>query len=136
MFSNSFKSEKNDKSPSLVGYFLDDERQPSDVRWKEYPKNIEWNIFTNGKDFLRSFYNNDKQPDIISLDYELNPIPTVNPVNGDDVLGAILVHFHQNGWEIRDTEWFIHSRSKEGKPIMERMIKEARREQRMSNSSE
>lgn len=50
--------------------FLDDERVPSDVKWKELPRPERWHIVRNYEQFI-SFINDNGLPEFVAFDHDL-----------------------------------------------------------------
>lgn len=54
----------------MIGIFLDDERNPEDVTWIKYPKDIEWYVLRRMCDFQFSVMMIE-EPFIVSFDHDL-----------------------------------------------------------------
>ena len=54
----------------MIGIFLDDERNPEDVTWINYPKNIDWFVVRTMSDFLFTIYNTNEKY-CISFDHDI-----------------------------------------------------------------
>ena len=53
----------------LKGLFLDDERNPEDVTWVVYPKNIEWTVVRSYDKFFHEFHRHTFQ--VFSFDHDI-----------------------------------------------------------------
>lgn len=70
----------------MRGYFLDDERNPSDVTWMAYPDGIEWTVCRTIQDLIMSLASSGGFPGAyISLDHDLGA-----PETGMDAVKAIV----------------------------------------------
>ena len=56
------------------GLFLDDERVPSQVKWVELPKDVNWTIVRNFDEFVDAVQHNSF--DVISFDHDLGDAKT------------------------------------------------------------
>ena len=56
-------------SNKMKGLFLDDERNPEDVTWIDYPENIEWTVVRSGDEFLYEFHRHNFQ--VFSFDHDI-----------------------------------------------------------------
>ena len=64
-----------------LGLFLDDERNPEDVTWVDYPDNVDWYVVRNKNDFMIYLIKYDF--DYVSFDHD---IQCYNK-NGDEITG-------------------------------------------------
>ena len=53
----------------LRGLFLDDERNPEDVTWIDYPESIDWKVVRSYDEFFYEFHRSAFQA--ISLDHDI-----------------------------------------------------------------
>lgn len=81
----------------MVGLFIDDERNPHDVYWENYPFDIDWHIARNQKEFIRFFSNTPAQYqlDIISFDHDLGDFE-----NGTEITGYHLLKLYLGWWAL------------------------------------
>lgn len=75
----------------MIGIFLDDERNPEDVSWIQYPKDIEWYVVRRMADFLFCIYNLEETLNLlISFDHDIQDHNILgNEVTGYDCLKAM-----------------------------------------------
>ena len=57
------------------GLFLDDERNPCDVKWIKLPEGVEWTIVRNFGEFTQAIESNEITFDVISFDHDLGDTP-------------------------------------------------------------
>ena len=53
----------------MKGLFLDDERNPEDVTWIDYPESIDWKVVRSYSEFFYEFHRSDFQ--VISFDHDI-----------------------------------------------------------------
>lgn len=72
----------------MKGLFLDDERNPSDVTWIQYPSDIEWTIVRTHSDFLCQII--DFHFDVISFDHDLMNFVNEKEFTGKDCVNSLI----------------------------------------------
>lgn len=55
----------------MKGLFLDDERNPQDVTWVDYPQGIEWRVVRTFDAFVAALEENGVAFELISFDHDL-----------------------------------------------------------------
>lgn len=68
----------------MKGLFLDDERNPEDVKWITYPENIEWTIIRTYDEFIKEVKYN--HFDILSFDHDIQDFSKGSELTGYDCL--------------------------------------------------
>lgn len=66
------------------GLFLDDERNPQDVTWVQYPKNIEWTVVRTFSEFAKVVQS--RPFDLMSFDHDLQDFSKGTEMTGYDCL--------------------------------------------------
>ena len=108
------------ESGKIKGLFLDDERNPEDVTWVDYPENIEWTVVRSCDEFLYEFHRHNFQ--VFSFDHD---IPGYNhrgvELTGYTVLKAMLDTFLTTppGLYTFPEQVFFHTQNPIGKENME-----------------
>lgn len=82
----------------MKGLFLDDERNPEDVYWINYPDNIEWTIVREGSTFVEmsDIYNTF---DVISFDHDINSDMFDGYILMQHLLTTYSLNVQNKGWE-------------------------------------
>ena len=98
------------KDCKLKGLFLDDERNPSDVTWVNYPENIEWKVVRSYDEFFYEFHRHTFQ--VFSFDHDIQDSNHRGvELTGHTVLKAMLDTFPE--------QVFSHTQNPIGKENME-----------------
>lgn len=94
----------------MKGLFLDDERQPLNAYWVEYPNDVEWTIVRNYEEFVAAVSNSEF--DLISFDHDL----------GTDKSGYDCVKYfteqHQQGLIAYTPKMYFHTQNPVGRNNM------------------
>lgn len=94
-----------------VGLFLDDERNPEDVFWVKYPKDVEWFVVRRMSDFIFSICNG--EIDIISFDHDIQDYDMLgNEQTGYDCLKSLIDYCIDTNTRI--PECFFHTQNSVG----------------------
>ena len=103
----------------LKGLFLDDERNPEDVTWVVYPKNIEWTVVRRYDEFLYEFHRSDFQ--VFSFDHDIQGYNEIGvELTGYSALKAMVDYLIDNEESCHVPEQvFFHSQNPIGKTNME-----------------
>lgn len=99
------------------GVFIDDERNPKDVTWVEYDKNINWVIVRNFREFKEEIKSNGI-PKYISFDHDLADFDE----DGNEYTGMscmkFLVEYIQSSDEDLPQFFYFHTNNPIGKENM------------------
>lgn len=68
----------------MKGLFLDDERNPQEVTWVNYPENIEWTVVRSFSEFVKAV--STQGFNIISFDHDLQDFSKGAEMTGYDCL--------------------------------------------------
>lgn len=68
----------------MKGLFLDDERNPEDVTWMQYPENIEWVVVRTFSEFVKAVQSGIF--DLMSFDHDLQDFSKGSEMTGYDCL--------------------------------------------------
>lgn len=68
----------------MKGLFLDDERNPQDATWMQYPEAIEWVVVRTFSEFVKEVTS--QGFDLISLDHDLQDFSKGSEMTGYDCL--------------------------------------------------
>lgn len=99
-----------------IGLFLDDERNPEDVTWVDYPDDIEWYVVRRMNDFL--FVIMTCEFDYISFDHDINDYNLLDKENtGYDCLKQLVDWLIASGF--KTPKCFFHTQNPVGKKNME-----------------
>ena len=102
----------------MKGLFLDDERNPEDVTWIDYPENIEWVVVRDSSDFRDAFILG--WFDVVSFDHDIAEMSTEGKeTTGYDVLKSMVGHLMDNQDEYLPEQVFFHTQNLIGKENME-----------------
>lgn len=95
----------------LKGLFLDDERNPEDVTWLEYPDDITWTTVRNYNEFL--VYFEYYGWDIISLDHDIQDFKDGEEKTGYDCIKHIVndTLLSENPFYLLDLNVYVHSKN-------------------------
>jgi len=69
VYSVTILTKQGSKMSKVKGLFLDDERNPQDVTWVNYPENIEWTVVRSYNEFFYEFNRNTFQ--VFSFDHDI-----------------------------------------------------------------
>ena len=108
------------ESGKLNGLFLDDERNPKDVTWVNYPENIEWVVVRSYDKFFHEFYRETFQ--VFSFDHDIQDFNHRGvELTGSIVLKAMLDTFltTHHGLFTFPEQVFFHTKNPIGKENME-----------------
>lgn len=101
-----------------VGIFLDDERNPEDVKWVEYPAGIEWYVVRRMNDFLFCIYNMGGAAYVVSFDHDLQDYNLNGKENtGYDCLKSLVGFCMDTNTPL--PQCFFHTMNPVGKKNME-----------------
>lgn len=78
----------------MIGIFLDDERNPKDVKWMVYSTWIEWTVVRNHIDFFDVLP--EQEWDFISLDHDLHDFTEGVEYTGYDILKVMVDTYMQS----------------------------------------
>jgi len=99
----------------LRGLFLDDERNPSDVTWENYPSDVDWTIVRSYQEFLQHACACNW--DVVSFDHDIQSYEGNRERTGYDCLKYFLdtdaYHNCREGMML-----FFHSKNPVGKKNM------------------
>ena len=113
------------------GLFLDDYRNPSDVYWCRYPKDIQWEVVRSYDSFIGSLISG-RQYDFISYDHDLEEF------HYKDAAGVLDFDYNayeeKCGWHCalyakshyggRHPTWCVHSLNERGAANIEKLLGE------------
>lgn len=68
----------------MKGLFLDDERNPQDVTWMQYPDNVVWTVVRTFSEFVKAVQSTPF--DLISFDHDLQDFSKGSEMTGYDCL--------------------------------------------------
>lgn len=68
----------------MKGLFLDDERNPQDVTWLQYPEDVEWTVVRTFSEFVKAV--TAQGFELISLDHDLQDFSKGTEMTGYDCL--------------------------------------------------
>jgi len=101
----------------MIGIFLDDERNPEDVTWIQYPEGIEWYVVRRMNDFLFCIYNMENTDYVVSFDHDLQDYNLAGKENtGHDCLKSLVDYCMDKGYML--PECFFHTQNLVGKKNM------------------
>lgn len=101
----------------MIGIFLDDERNPEDVTWIQYPEGIEWYVVRRMNDFLFCIYNMENTDYVVSFDHDLQDYNLAGKENtGHDCLKSLVDYCMDKGYML--PECFFHTQNPVGKKNM------------------
>lgn len=100
-----------------IGLFLDDERNPEDVTWIEYPKDIQWTVVRTVQDF--EAHMSSVWYDYVSFDHDIQCYDSEgNEVTGYSLLKSMLEY--DGEWLLmKDKVFYFHTQNPVGKENME-----------------
>ena len=106
----------------MIGLFLDDERNPEDVTWIQYPDDIEWYVFSRYTDFIFAYLNlyesSDLESTIVSFDHDIQDSNLLGrEVTGYDCLKFLVEFCIEKGVAI--PKYYFHTMNPVGKSNME-----------------
>ena len=106
----------------MIGIFLDDERNPEDVTWVEYPENIDWAVVRTSADFFCALNNLD--PGYISFDHDIQEFFKTPPyeqeeTTGYDILKRMIDTYLLYNLSYTFPKCFFHTQNPVGKQNME-----------------
>jgi dGTP triphosphohydrolase len=104
----------------IKGLFLDDERNPEDVTWIDYPESIEWTVVRSYDEFFYEFHRGQFQ--VISFDHDIQDYNHRGvELTGYTVLKAMLDTFMTTppGLYTLPEQVFFHTQNPIGKSNME-----------------
>ena len=105
---------------TLKGLFLDDERNPEDVTWIDYPESIDWKVVRSYREFFYEFHRSAFQ--VISFDHDIQDYNHRGvELTGYTVLRAMLGTFLTTSPELYTfpEQVFFHTQNLIGKENME-----------------
>lgn len=94
----------------MKGLFLDDERNPSDVTWVNYPTGIEWKVVRNFTEFVLAVQSYNFE--VMSLDHDLQDFSRGSEMTGYD---CIKYFVGKAPCRITQPQVFVHSMNPVGK---------------------
>ena len=101
----------------MIGIFLDDERNPEDVTWIDYPNDIEWYVVRRMNDFLVAVFNMTGEY-FISFDHDLAEFDLAGDENtGYKALKAMVDYHIQKEYTL--PKCYFHTQNPIGKKNME-----------------
>ena len=105
----------------MIGIFLDDERNPEDVKWVKYPANVDWCVVRRMSDFTSILSTKGKFPDdmMISFDHDLQDFTHGEENTGYDCLKWLINYCIDNG--CRMPKCYFHTMNPVGKANMENL---------------
>lgn len=75
----------------MIGIFLDDERNPEDVFWLDYPEDIDWYVVRNYADFCFCISNMKSVNYLVSFDHDIQDFDVAGQeLTGYDSLKALV----------------------------------------------
>ena len=101
----------------IKGLFLDDERQPSDVSWINYPDNIDWYVVKTYAEFQEQI--NTDQYEVISLDHDIQDYFLGKEMTGKDCIGHLVNYCLDGDIDPNLITVFVHSQNPTGKRNIE-----------------
>ena len=104
------------KTIKLKGLFLDDERNPQDLTWIQYPENIEWVVARSYTEFFEVFQQN-YDFDLISFDHDIQSYIDNQEKTGYDCIKTLLNYYPED--YIEGVLFFFHTQNPIGKKNME-----------------
>lgn len=107
----------------MIGLFLDDERNPEDVKWVNYPDGIEWYIVRRMCDFMFTVLHCDF--DVISFDHDIQDFNSMGQEStGYDCLKWLADRCIDTGKQLPNC--YFHTQNPVGKNNMEQYYKQAK----------
>ena len=109
-----------ESSNKLKGMFLDDERNPEDVTWINYPESIDWTVVRSYDEFFYEFYRETFQ--VFSFDHDIQDYNHRGvELTGYTALKAMLDTFLTTTPELYTfpEQVFFHTKNPIGKENME-----------------
>ena len=99
-----------------IGIFIDDERNPEDVTWVQYPDDITWFVVTRMNDFIFVITQSDVV-DYVSFDHDLQDFDLLGKENtGYDCLKFLVRYYMDNDKPLPTC--FFHTQNPVGKENM------------------
>lgn len=114
-----------------VGVFLDDERNPEDVIWIQYPDNIEWKVVRTMREFVAWCVLVDKdviQNAVFSFDHDLQDFDHSSSVEytGYTCIKWLVDYLIYSDFKLPDSVYF-HSQNPIGRDNMQTYYENARK---------
>ena len=107
----------------MIGLFLDDERNPEDVTWIQYPDNIEWIVVRDSAEFADKFWDIMKSGKdyVVSFDHDIQDFYGQLELTGYSNLKVMLDAIHYYGLIV--PVCYFHTKNPIGKKNMEMYYK-------------
>ena len=103
----------------MIGLFLDDERNPEDVSWINYPENIEWIVVRTKIDFdltINQLFS-ERLDFIVSFDHDIQDFLEGTELTGYDCVKSLVDHCVYT--DTKFPEAFFHTQNPIGRNNME-----------------
>lgn len=102
----------------MKGLFLDDERNPEDVTWLNYPDNVEWVVVRDYEDFEAVVC---QHWDVVSFDHDIQDYSWGEENTGYDCLKLMVEHVINKYMDLPDIVEY-HTQNTVGKDNMKRYL--------------
>jgi hypothetical protein len=117
-----------------VCLFLDDERNPSDVKWVQYPVNTVFYVARNLQEFIDKFA--ELEPDMVSFDHDLGEDANGKPLASGYACVKWTIEYLFNNEEAEIPEVLFHSKNPVGERNMRLYWKNGVREIKQMRNGE